>query len=277
MNITIIIPARYGSTRLPGKPLAMIAGKTMLSRVVDIAHAAIAKAPSGTTINLLVATDDARIQKHCNTLQVEAVMTSSDCPTGTDRALAAIQTANLKPDYIINLQGDTPLMPPEMITALLQAIASSPSDIAMFTPVTQMSYQALDILRENKKTTPFSGTTALLDQNNNALWFSKNIIPAIRNEAKLREREHLSPVYRHFGLYAYTYELLEKYASWAPSYYEELEGLEQLRALEHGYKIRCVPIPEMERPFMAGVDSPEDITRAETLIETYGELLESQA
>ncbi len=268
MSTLIVIPARYGSTRFPGKPLAKIAGKTMLSRVVSIAKAAI---QGKQNIDVVVATDDTRISAHCEELGVNSVMTPIACETGTDRALFATQALNQTPDFVINLQGDVPLMPPKFIKALLDEIERDPT-ISMITPVTQLSWDALDTLRHNKKTTPFSGTCAILDKNNNAVWFSKNIIPAIRKEEALRTEANFSPVFRHIGLYGYSRALLEQYVTWAPSRYEQLEGLEQLRVLEQGHPIRCVQVSS-SRPTLSGVDSPEDVQRAEALIAEHGELL----
>ncbi len=268
MNTLIVIPARFNSTRFPGKPLAKIAGKSMLSRVVGIAKAAI---HTKSNIELAVATDDKRILAHCDEINVHAVMTPIECETGTDRALATIKALQTTPDFVINLQGDVPLMPPAFITALLDEIESDPT-VSMLTPVTQLSWDDLDALRHHKKTTPFSGTCAILDKNNNAVWFSKNIIPAIRKEEAHRLTSSLSPVFRHIGLYGYSRELLEKYVTWPPSHYEQLEGLEQLRVLEQGHSIRCVKVSS-NRPTLSGVDSPEDIGRAEALIAAHGELL----
>ncbi|MDF1646762.1 MAG: 3-deoxy-manno-octulosonate cytidylyltransferase [Legionellaceae bacterium] len=268
MKTLIVIPARFNSTRFPGKPLAKIAGASMLSRVVDIAKAAI---HGKRHIEIVVATDDSRIAKHCHTINVPSIITPVDCETGTDRALAAVHALQSSPEFVINLQGDVPLMPPQFITALLDEIASDPS-VSMLTPVTQLSWDDLDTLRHNKKTTPFSGTCAILNKNNNAIWFSKNIIPAIRKEEALRLTSKNAPVFRHIGLYAYSRQLLEEYVTWAPSHYEQLEGLEQLRVLEAGHTIRCVQVSS-NRPTLSGVDSPEDIERAEALIATHGELL----
>lgn len=268
MKTLIVIPARFGSTRFPGKPLAMIAGKTMLSRVVAIAKVAI---QARSNIHLVVATDDERIVKHCQSIGVDAVMTPVTCETGTDRALAAIQTLQTNPDFIVNLQGDVPLLPPLFVTALLNEIERD-KNVAMLTPVIQLSWEDLDKLREHKKTTPFSGTCAILDKHNNALWFSKSIIPAIRKEESERQRAPLSPVFRHVGLYAYSRQMLEQYVTWKPSHYEMLEGLEQLRVLEQGYPIRCVQVSST-LPTLSGIDSPEDIQRAEALIAKHGELL----
>lgn len=269
MNTLIVIPARYGSTRLPGKPLAKIAGQTMLQRVVRIAQAA---ANGSSKVEVLVATDDSRIAEHCKELGVSWVMTPVECQTGTDRAAWTVQQLKKKPDFVINMQGDAPLTPPDFLRALIDSYAASPCD--MLTPVSQMTWEQLDKLRTNKKTTPFSGTTAVFNpQTGAAHWFSKQIIPAIRQEEKLRKASPLSPIFKHLGLYGYSVEMLEAFVKLPPGYFEELEGLEQLRVLEHGFKIRCVPVDYQNRASMSGVDSPEDITRAEALIALHGELL----
>jgi 3-deoxy-manno-octulosonate cytidylyltransferase (CMP-KDO synthetase) len=269
MRTAIIIPARYGSTRLPGKPLAMIAGQTMLQRVVKIAMAA---ADGRSDIEVVVATDDERIAKHADELRVPYVMTPESCPTGTDRAQAAVAQLAMQPDFVLNLQGDAPLTPPDFVRAMIAAFEKEPADLV--TPVTKMSWEQLDKLRESKKTTPFSGTTAAFDEKTGlAFWFSKNIIPAMRKEADLRAKGSMSPVWRHIGLYGYSRTMLEIFPKLPEGKFEKLEGLEQLRVLEHGYKIRCVPVDYAGRANMSGVDSPEDVTRAEALIAKHGELL----
>ncbi len=269
MKTAIIIPARYGSTRLPGKPLAMIAGQTMLARVVKIAQAAAAGDPA---IRCFVATDDERIGVHADEIGIPWVMTSVKCPTGTDRAEEAVRQLDFQPDFVVNLQGDAPLTPPDFIRAMIDAYAAAPCDLV--TPVTQMSWEQLDKLRDNKKTTPFSGTTAVFDEKTGrAFWFSKNIIPALRKEADLRTKGALSPVWRHIGLYGYARPMLAKFGALPEGTFEKLEGLEQLRVIENGYTIRCVPVDYKGRASMSGVDSPEDITRTEALIAQHGELV----
>jgi len=269
MLTTVVIPARYGSTRLPGKPLAMIAGQSMLRRVVRIAQAA---AQGDINISIVVATDDDRIVKHAAEMGVASVMTPVSCPTGTDRAQAAVAQLKIQPDFVLNLQGDAPLTPPDFVRAMIDTYSKEPSDLV--TPVTQLSWEQLDKLRENKKTTPFSGTTVTFDEKTGlAFWFSKTILPAVRKEKDLREKSPLSPVWRHIGLYGYSRNMLEKFPTLPEGKYEKLEGLEQLRVLEHGYKIRCVPVDYASRASMSGVDSPEDIVRAEALIAKHGELL----
>lgn len=266
MKTLIIIPARYGSSRLPGKPLKLIAGQTMLSRVVDVALAAAGASAARDTgdIEIVVATDDQRIVAHCEEIGAKHVMTPVSCPTGTDRALAALQTLHSDADNVINLQGDAPLTPPDFITAIIDAFSTSDADV--ITPVVQLDWSALDALRQSKLTTPFSGTTVTLDATGNALWFSKAIIPAIRDEEKLRSTVALSPIHRHIGVYGYRREMLARFVDLPQGRYEQLEGLEQLRVLENGYRIGCVVVDYAGRPSMSGVDSAEDIIRAEQLI-----------
>ncbi len=129
----------------------------------------------------------------------------------------------------------------------------------------QLSWNDLDKLRRNKQTTPFSGTTAVVNKHNRAMWFSKNILPAMRKEDAYRHGGELSPVYQHIGLYGYRFDVLKKFVNLHEGKYEELEGLEQLRFLENDIPIQCVEIPNDEIVH-SGVDSPEDVTRAETIM-----------
>ncbi len=267
MKTVIVIPSRYASTRLPGKPLVSIAGKTLLQRVVCIAQAA---ASGDSSSRFLVATDDQRIADHAAQLGVEWMMTPESCKTGTDRVRAAVSKLREKPDFILNLQGDSPFTPPDFLVAMIASYKTSPCDVV--TPVTQLTWEQLDKLRTDKKTTPFSGTTAVFNETTGeAFWFSKNIIPAIRKEEDLRGKTHLSPVFRHIGLYGYSHDMLAKYETLPESRFEKLEGLEQLRVLENGCKIRCVPVDYRGRPSLSGIDSPEDVARAESLLAAQGE------
>ena len=269
MRAIVIIPARYGSTRLPGKPLTRIAGQTMLSRVYAIAHAA---ARDNGDMHVLVATDDPRIGAHCEEIGALWVMTAATCRSGTDRALAALRQLPQAYDVVINLQGDAPLTPPDFIAAMLRTFEADPA-IEVVTPAVRLSWSELDQLRVRKAETPFSGTCVVVDTNGNARWFSKQIIPAMRNEDALRRQGGLSPVLRHVGLYGYTRKMLETYVTLPAGHYEQLEGLEQLRLLEHDYGIRVVEVDYRGRAAMSGVDSPADVARAEALIARHGELL----
>lgn len=264
MNIAIIIPARYGSTRFPGKPLADLGGMSMLQHVYK--NAQDASEDLDGSCSILVATEDQRIVDHCDKHNMNCVMTSDDCETGTDRVMEAAKQLKSKPDFIINLQGDAPFTYSNIIRAVIDDFIDNP-DVDIVTPVVRMSWESLDTLRKNKDVTPFSGTTAILGQDRKAIWFSKNIIPAIRKENIWRTKMETSPVYRHIGLYGYKSESLEKFAAFEPTIYEQLEGLEQLRALENGLTIRAVIMAENEHPSMSGIDSPEDLERARVLLE----------
>lgn len=262
MKTAIVIPARYASTRFPGKPLAVIGGKSMLARVVEIGRRA-AEGRSG--VSLFVATEDERIAAHCREIGADCVMTSADCATGSDRVLAAAKEKGGGFDILVSLQGDAPFTPPTAIPALLDRFETNKS-CAVATPVARLRWTELDKLRESKKTTPFSGTTAIVGADGRALWFSKNIIPAIRDEEKLRARGEYSPVHQHIGLYAYRADILERFVRLPQSPHEILEGLEQLRLLENNIPVDTVTLTVDPGLAQAGVDSPADLARAEALL-----------
>lgn len=265
MKTLIVVPARYGSTRFPGKPLVEIAGRSMVSRVSLMARQAAELLGDAAYV---VATDDPRIEEHCKERDIPVVQTAADLPSGTDRALAAADALGMSPNVVVNLQGDAPFTPPAHVLAVAEAAASPETDAA--TPYVRLSWHALDELRAHKIDTPFSGTTLTCDPSGKALWFSKNIIPAIRKEDALRKANHLSPIYRHIGLYAYKLESLKRYVSLPEGYYEQLEGLEQLRLLENGMTIRCVRV-EPASIAIPGIDTPEDVKLAERLITQFGD------
>lgn len=261
----IVIPARFGSKRLPGKPLIAIAGRTLLERVVHIAERAAADAGD---CRVLVATDDERIMDHAAALGCPAVMTPESVSTGSGRACAALAALALKPAIVVNLQGDAPFIPPAMVVDLLRTARSSGA--ACTTPIIRLDWPALDAMRLHKHQAPFSGTTCLRASDGRALWFSKTILPAIRDEATLRATERLSPVYRHLGLYAYRLEALQQFEAAPPTRYEELEGLEQLRLLETGLFVQTVEVAP-PRHAMSGIDAEADVALAEDLIARWGD------
>ncbi len=263
MKTAIIIPARYASTRFPGKPLALIGGQSMLARVVALASSI---ASEFEDCGVYVTTDDARIADHAGDIGVECLMTSENCPSGSDRALQAAKQLPAQPDFIINLQGDAPFTPPDALRAVIGAFQNDPS-LSVVTPVHALSWDDLDRLRENKKSTPFSGTCAILDANNNAIWFSKNIIPAIRKEEAMRKASDTSPVYQHMGLYGFNIKALEKFCALPQGRYEQLEGLEQLRLIENKIPIHCVEIDTPSGTLQSGIDTREDLARAEKMLE----------
>lgn len=262
MAISIIIPARYASTRFPGKPLAMLGDKAMIEHV----HAKAVEALGGDPdVRIAVATDDDRIADFCRSKNFTVVMTPEDCPTGSDRVIEAADKLGMKADdVVINLQGDAPLMPVSAIRAILNEFwVHTATKVA--TPVKRLRWEELDKLRESKKTTPFSGTTVIVNTQNRALWFSKTIIPGIRKEAAMREKTPYSPVYQHLGLYGYQLSTLERFTNMPAGVYEELEGLEQLRFLENGIPIQCVEL-EPGTIIHSGIDSPEDLERAKKVL-----------
>ncbi len=266
MKYAIAIPARYGSTRLPGKPLAMIAGKTMLERVLEVAH----RATEGLNVNVFVATDHHKIKEHAQELGADCILTPVSCPTGSDRVLSAIRQLDYWPDFVINLQGDAPFTPPSVIRQMFEACKNNPK-LEVITPVHRLSWDDLDILREKKKTTPYSGTTAIINKNGRALWFSKNIIPAIRKEEELRKEDTISPIHQHMGLYGFRTDILETFCMLEQGEYEVLEGLEQLRMLENNIRIQTIQVDIDNGTIQSGVDSPKDLERAAKFIKKFGE------
>lgn len=267
-SILIVIPARYASTRLPGKPLVKIAGVEMIRRVADIAASICRK---NEHCRHVVATDDERIMDFCAKAGIPCVMTSESCRSGTERCWDAVQQQQDMPDLIINLQGDNPLCPPWVIQKLIDAWRACRADV--FTPCIHLDWQEYDRLIESKKTTPFSGTTVLTDKDGYALAFSKSAIPAIRKPDKARALLEKSPVRRHVGLYAYTSSALRHYFELPESDYERscVEGLEQMRFLYNGLRVKMVEVDYQGRKTTSGVDSPEDIARVEAILVEYGE------
>jgi len=249
MTYTVLIPARYASTRLPGKPLADIAGKPMIVRVAERALAAGAA-------RVAVATDDARIVAAVEAHGFAACMTRADHPTGTDRlAEAALQLGLPDEAIVVNVQGDEPLLEPALIRAMAGVLAAHP-DAAIATachpiadPVEAFSPNVVKVV---------------LDRAGYALYFSRATIPWAR-DAFAAHRDTLPaglPLYRHYGLYAYRVGFLRAFPALAPAPIEQFEALEQLRALWHGYRIVVEVTTGTPAP---GVDTPEDLERVRAL------------
>ncbi len=260
MKTVIVIPARYGSTRFPGKPLKPIKGKSLLERTC-----AIAKAVKNVE-DVFVATDDDRIAEHAKGIGVKAVMTSEACENGTERVWEAIQNIGYKPDAIINLQGDAVLTPPWIIQAVVDTL-STDSSVQLATPATQLTWEQYDRLAASKSNGTAGGTTVTFDLQHNALYFSKALIPFLRDKSL-----PIPPVYRHIGLYGYRYDCLKQYLQLKPTPLESSEKLEQLRALENGIPIKVVLVDYKGRSHWA-IDSPDDVTIAESIIDKEGELV----
>ncbi|MBI1392460.1 MAG: 3-deoxy-manno-octulosonate cytidylyltransferase [Alphaproteobacteria bacterium] len=266
MKTLIVVPARYQSSRFPGKPLARIAGRSMLERVAVRAQAAARRLGDA---RALVATDDQRIGDAAEAAGVDWVMTDPDLPSGSDRALAAVDACGWRPENVLNLQGDAPFTPIDYLTQLVDALdGNRAADVC--TPTIRLPWSALDDFRAVKATRPHSGTTCVVAPDGRALWFTKMILPAIRNEAERRKTDALSPVRRHVGLYAYRIEALRDFVATPPSDYERIEGLEQLRLMEAGRHIACVDVaPD---PYAtSGIDTPADLEAAEALVQRLGD------
>jgi 3-deoxy-manno-octulosonate cytidylyltransferase (CMP-KDO synthetase) len=261
MKIAIVIPARYGSRRYPGKPMAPIRGKSLLGRVWSIARAV-----TGVE-QVYVATDDVRVADHAQSIGAEVIMTSRDCENGTERVHQAMLTLPAPPDAVINLQGDAVLTPPWVIQALVDAFHADPA-LALVTPAVQCSWTQVEEIRRSKEMSPTSGTLVTFDKNGNALYFSKAIIPYLR----IINREAPPPVFRHVGIYGYRFDVLDRLARLPQTPLEIAEQLEQLRALENGIPIRVVLVDYRGRTHWS-VDSPEDVLKVEELLEREGELV----
>ncbi|MBN8549210.1 MAG: 3-deoxy-manno-octulosonate cytidylyltransferase [Deltaproteobacteria bacterium] len=260
LSSVIVIPSRYGSTRFPGKPLAKIAGRTLLERVWELASAV-----SGVN-DVYIATDSDRIRQHAASFGAKVVMTSPDCKNGTERVYQVVRGLQQKPDVVINFQGDAVLTPPHILQALLSAMAVDRS-IEIATPAVRLSAKQFQELREAKQRAEVGGTFVVFDRNHRALYFSKAPIPHLRKSDLRRP-----PAFRHIGMYAYTSEALAKYLSLPASPLEEAEQLEQLRALENGMDVRVVEVDYGGRT-AGSVDTPEDVLAIEEIIEREGEIL----
>ncbi|HTQ61255.1 MAG TPA: 3-deoxy-manno-octulosonate cytidylyltransferase [Candidatus Solibacter sp.] len=241
-EVVIVIPARYGSTRLPGKPLVSLAGKTMIQHVYE--RAKIAERAS----RVIVATDDERIMKAVENFGGLARMTRADHRTGTERV--AEVAAHEKGDVFVNVQGDEPLLDPTAIDTGVNALLEEPA-AAIATVATPIKTPA-DIMDPNVVKT-------VLDFDSNALYFSRAPVPWVRDTASKIQVRHL----KHLGLYAFQRDALLEYPTLPQGELERIEQLEQLRWLENGWKIR---VAEVEHDAVS-VDVPEDVARVEKLLE----------
>jgi 3-deoxy-manno-octulosonate cytidylyltransferase (CMP-KDO synthetase) len=259
MKTAIVIPARYGSSRFPGKPLHPVLGVSMLERVWRIATSI------DNAAEVLVATEDRRIVDFAEGFGARAVMTSESCANGTERTAEALKVAGVSAEIIVNLQGDALLTPPWVLDAMIDDMRGDPgADIV--TPAVRLDGRALDEFLEMKEATPASGTSVVFDNRRRALYFSKRVIPFIRKTGH-------ATVHRHIGLYAFRAESLDRYVRLPQTPLEITEGLEQLRALEHGMTIKVAVVDYRGRSH-GSVDSPEDVAFVERLIAREGELVE---
>ncbi|MCV6825656.1 MULTISPECIES: 3-deoxy-manno-octulosonate cytidylyltransferase [Halocynthiibacter] len=259
MKTVILIPARYASTRYPGKPLAELTlADGSRKSLIQMSYEA-AKQVSGVDA-VYVATDDARIKAAAEAFGADVIMTSESCANGTERCANALERAGLSADIIVNLQGDAPLTPPWFVEALIEEVKRD-STVGMATPVLRCDAETYAHFTEDRRNGRVGGTTAVFNHNNDALYFSKEVVPFV-DPGKLPDP---IPVFHHVGVYAYRPAALAAYGSWEAGPLETLEGLEQLRFLENGHPIRCVEVDGRGRVFWE-LNNPEDVARIESVL-----------
>lgn len=253
-GFTVLVPARYASTRLPGKPLADIAGKPMVVRVAE-------RARTSGADRVVVATDDARVRDAVAAHGIEVLMTRDDHPTGTDRLAEAAVALRLSDDAIVvNVQGDEPLLDPALMRRMAALLAEKP-DAAIAT--------ACHPIEDVAEAFNHNVVKVVTDARGFALYFSRATIPWAR-DAFARMRNTLPPglpLFRHYGLYAYRVAFLRAYPALAASPLEGFEALEQLRALWHGYRIAVEVTHGTPAP---GIDTPDDLARVRAIFAAGG-------
>ena len=242
VEIAALIPARYGSTRFPGKPLALLRGKPMIQHVYERTRLV-----RGLSC-VLVATDDERIAEVVRAFGGDVVMTRADHPTGTDRLAEVAQ--QLSAEVLVNVQGDLPLFPPAMVEDAVTALTSVPTAVmsTVKTPI-----------RDSEEWQNPNVVKVVTDREGIALYFSRSPIPFRRDLQSPSQEQRAILGFRHIGLYVYRRDFLFRFTRLPRTELEKSEQLEQLRALEWGYKIT---VSETERPTVE-VDTPEDLRRAE--------------
>jgi 3-deoxy-manno-octulosonate cytidylyltransferase (CMP-KDO synthetase) len=251
MSFTVIIPARFASTRLPGKPLLEIAGKPMIQHVYE-------QALKSKADQVVIATDDLRIQELCIKIGASVVMTSADHPSGTDRLEEVVTQLGLSEEHIVvNVQGDEPLIPPEIINQVAQNLADNTR--AGIATLCERIHDPKHIFNPNV-------VKVVFDDYGLASYFSRAPIPWARDSFTDMNTSSIplgAEYFRHIGMYAYRVEFLKNYVTWLPSMTEKTESLEQLRAISNGVKIH---IEEALISPPAGVDTEEDLVRLRKLM-----------
>ena len=262
MRHVISIPARYASSRFPGKPLQALTGatgetKSLIERSWRAASAVL------NVDRVYVLTDDARIREAAQDFGADVLMTPETCRNGTERCAAALPLLDAEPEIVVNLQGDAPLTPPHYVEALLAAMTADPG-IVMATPVLRTDSDHLDKLRADRKAGRVGGTTAVFATSGDALYFSKEVLPFYDNAP-----DDAVPVFHHVGCYAYRPSALRHYAELPEGPLERREGLEQLRFLENGIPVRCVEVEARGRAFWE-LNNPSDVQLIEDIMKREG-------
>lgn len=259
MSVVIFIPARYASMRYPGKPLVELVGasgekKTLIQRAWEAA-----KTVPGVD-NIYVLTDDTRIADVATNFGAEVLITSAEARNGTERCSEGLSQLGYEPSAVINLQGDAPLTPHWFVEALMAVMAKGAQ---MATPVLKCDSDMLSNFIADRKDGRVGGTTVVMRNDQSALYFSKEVLPYI---AELQEPPQ---VWHHVGVYAYTPNALRAYKKWEEGPLERAEGLEQLRFLENGVQVTCVPVEANNRVFWE-LNNPIDVSRIEKILKKEG-------
>tara|TARA_R110002094_G_scaffold23251_4_gene35629 strand:+ start:1164 stop:1964 length:801 start_codon:yes stop_codon:yes gene_type:complete len=260
MSVLIAIPARYASSRYPGKPLAELRGATGVARSL-IERSWMAACEVNGVDRVVVATDDARIKAAAEAFGAEVVMTSAECANGTERCAEAHDVLGGGYDIVVNLQGDAPLTPHWFVEGLVEGLRAAP-EAEIATPVLRCDGATLNSLLADRKDGRVGGTTAVFAANNQAMYFSKEVIPF--TSQKYSDADD-TPVFHHVGVYAYRPGALAAYPSWPTGPLETLEGLEQLRFMENGRSVLCVEVEAKGRAFWE-LNNPEDVPRIEAMM-----------
>ncbi|MDA3889380.1 MAG: 3-deoxy-manno-octulosonate cytidylyltransferase, partial [Allgaiera sp.] len=264
MKTLIVIPARYASTRYPGKPLVALTGATGQAQTLIERSWRAAMEVRGAD-RVVVATDDDRIRKVAEGFGAEVVMTSPACRNGTERCAEAHEALGGGYDIIVNLQGDAPLTPAWFVEDLVAGLAEDPSS-EVATPVLRCDGRALNGFLEDRRAGRVGGTTAVFGAGRKALYFSKEVIPFTGTTYADGDE---TPVFHHVGVYAYRPAALAAYPGWQPGPLEMLEGLEQLRFLERERSVLCVEVQARGRQFWE-LNNPEDVPRIEAMLKDMG-------
>lgn len=264
MSVLLVIPARYASSRFPGKPLTPLRGATGTARSLIRRSWDAARDVAGVD-RVVIATDDDRVRDAAEGFGAEVVMTSPECANGTERCAMAFDMLGGGFEIVVNLQGDAPLTPPWFVEALIEALRAHPAAEAA-TPVLRCDGRMLADLRADRRAGRVGGTTAVFGIEGAALYFSKEVIPHVPGTPGPKEP---APVFHHVGVYAYRPSALAAYPRWTAGPLERLEGLEQLRFLERGVHLSCVEVEARGRSFWE-VNNPEDVARVEEMLAEMG-------
>ncbi|NOD33318.1 MULTISPECIES: manno-octulosonate cytidylyltransferase [unclassified Ruegeria] len=264
MSVLIAIPARYASTRYPGKPLVPLSGATGTAMTLIERSWRAAKSVSGVD-RVVVATDDDRIREVSEGFGAEVVMTSESCQNGTERCAEAHEVLGAGYDMVVNLQGDAPLTPHWFVEDLIAGLRAAP-DAGVATPVLRCDGDALNSLLNDRKHDRVGGTTAVFGRDHSAMYFSKEVVPFT---SQTYAGDEPTPVFHHVGVYAYRPDALAAYPGWPTGPLEQLEGLEQLRFMENGRKVLCVEVEAKGRQFWE-LNNPQDVSKIEEMMAAMG-------